>query len=306
VIVELLSVFALAQDSPPKPAPQNPSPMVETTRAHERLQEGELPGVRLTVDGVLNQPVKIFIPARAARNGRRLLIHFHGAPFVAEYAASEARGDFLLAAVALGPGSAVYERAFTNAAVFDDLLRSIRQQLASHSREEQFSAVVLSGFSAGYGAIRALLREPRHAAAIHGVLLLDGLHTSYVPPGTVLANGGALDEAPLAPFLDFARSAVAGKKAMLVTHSEIFPGTFASTTETTDYLIRSLGLKRVPVLEWGPLGMQQLSAVRQGGLSILGFAGNSGPDHIDHFHAMRHFLDRLEAMRVNVSEGERR
>ena len=45
---------------------------------------------------------------------------------------------------------------------------------------------------------------------------------------------------------------------MLVTHSEIFPGTFASTTETADYMLRALGLRRAPVLKWGPRGMQQL------------------------------------------------
>ena len=33
-------------------------------------------------------------------------------------------------------------------------------------------------------------------------------------------------------FIRFAGDAAAGKKRMLVTHSEVFPGTFASTTET--------------------------------------------------------------------------
>ena len=49
----------------------------------------------------------------------------------------------------------------------------------------------------------------------------------------------------------------------------------------------------MPLLEWGPLGMQQLSKVERGGLTILGFAGNTAPDHIDHLHAYRHFLELL-------------
>jgi hypothetical protein len=61
-----------------------------------------------------------------------------------------------------------------------------------------------------------------------------------------------------------------------------------------------LGLKRVSVLAWGPLGMQQLSKVEQGRLAILGFAGNSAPDHVDHFHAMHHFLALLDAPRANA------
>jgi len=39
--------------------------------------------------------------------------------------------------------------------------------------------------------------------------------------------------------------------------------------------------------------MQQLSEVRSGSLLIMGFAGNSAPDHIDQFHAMPEFLELL-------------
>jgi hypothetical protein len=298
LIAVMLAVRTRTQEPVPKPAPQNPSPMVEYTRAHERLAERDLPGVRVTVDGLLSKPVNVFIPQKAAGSRSfRLLIHFHGAAFVPEHAVSHAQPEYVLAVANLGAGSAVYEGAFGDPAVFDRLLDAIRERLNSHSSGAEFSTVVLSGFSAGYGAIKAILREPRHAAAVGSVLLLDGLHTGYLPPRTVLADGGALDESPLSPFLRLAQSAIGGKKALVITHSEIFPGTFASTTETTDYLIRAVGLKRVPVLTWGPLGMQQLSKVEQGRLAILGFAGNAAPDHVDHFHAMYHFLGLLDAPR---------
>jgi hypothetical protein len=294
LIAALLAMRTQAQEPVPKPAPQNPSPMVDYTRAHERLDEQELPGVRAAVEGVVARPVNVFIPRKAAGSRTlRLLIHFHGAAFVPEHAVSHVRPDYALAVVNLGPGSGVYENAFSDAAIFDRLLDAIRARANSHSSGTTFSTVVLSGFSAGYGAIKSILREPRHAAAVDGVLLLDGLHAGYLPPRTVLAAGGALDEGPLSPFLRFAESAIDGKKALVITHSEIFPGTFASTTETTDYLIRALGLKRVPVLAWGPLGMQQLSKVEKGRLAILGFAGNSAPDHVDHYHGMQHFLSIL-------------
>ena len=275
--------------------------MVEHTRAHERLDERDLPGSRVTVDGLLAKPVNVFIPRKVAGSRQvRLLIHFHGAAFVPEHAVSRVRPEYVLAVVNLGPGSGVYERAFSDPAVFDRFLDAIRERLKSHSGGVEFSAVVLSAYSAGHGAIRSILREPRHAAAVGSVLLLDGLHAGYLPPRTVLAEGGALDEGSLTPFLRFAESAIAGEKALVITHSEIFPGTFASTTETTDYLIRTLGLRRVPILAWGPLGMQQLSKVEQGRLVILGFAGNSAPDHVDHFHAMDRFLILLDDPRANA------
>jgi len=153
------------------------------------------------------------------------------------------------------------------------------------------SRVYLSSFSAGYGAVRAILQD--HSSVVDGILLLDGVHTGYVPPRRVLSQGGTLNDENLRVFIQYARLAVDNKKKFLITHSEIFPGTYASTTETTDYLIRSLGLQRHPVLKWGPVGMQLLTETRAGGLTILGFAGNSAPDHIDHFHGLPVFLKTI-------------
>src|SRR3989337_641093 len=112
------------------------------------------------------------------------------------------------------------------------------------------------------------------------------MHTSYIPERQVLANGGTMDTTNLVAFAAFARAAMRGEKRFLVTHSEIFPGTFASTTEAAEWLLRALGLRRPPILEWGPRGMQQLSEVRSGGFGMLGFAGNSAPHHGDTFHGM--------------------
>jgi hypothetical protein len=119
------------------------------------------------------------------------------------------------------------------------------------------------------------------------------MHTSYLPQGSLLATGGTLDTTNLVQFVRFAQAAMRGEKRFVVTHSEIFPATFASTTETADYLLRTLGLARTPVLRWGPRGMQQLSEARSGGFALMGFAGNAGPDHIDHLHGMPEFLALL-------------
>jgi len=39
--------------------------------------------------------------------------------------------------------------------------------------------------------------------------------------------------------------------------------------------------------------MQQLSEIRKGRFELLGFAGNSAPDHVDHLHAMPELLARV-------------
>jgi hypothetical protein len=71
-----------------------------------------------------------------------------------------------------------------------------------------------------------------------------------------------------------------------VTHSEIFPGTYASTTECADYLLAALSLKRRSKPGPGPMGMQQLSVVDVGGFRVRGYAGKTAPGHVDFLHAM--------------------
>jgi hypothetical protein len=39
--------------------------------------------------------------------------------------------------------------------------------------------------------------------------------------------------------------------------------------------------------------MQQIGETVRGNLAVLGFAGNTAPDHVDHFHGMPEFLRRL-------------
>jgi hypothetical protein len=129
---------------------------------------------------------------------------------------------------------------------------------------------------------------PEHYARVERVLLIDGLHTGYVDgrPGTGPALDSSLETAGLEVFLRFARDAVAGRRRMIVTHSEIFPGTYASTTETADWLLAQLGVTRKAVLRWGPMGTQQLSEARAGRFWLIGYAGNSAPDHVDQLHAL--------------------
>lgn len=293
-VVAASGAAAQAPSIPPAAA-QNPSPMVESTRSHERVAETPLAGTRRSFAGPLGKPVELFVPAGTrAGSTLKLVVHFHGAAFLPHHAVSRLGAGHIAAVVHLAPGSGVYDRTFTDPAVYDSLLAGVaRETAAALGGGARITHVTLSGFSAGHGAIRAILREPRHFARVDAMLLLDGLHTGYVPDTLVLARGGTVDESRLDVFVRYARAAARGEKRMLVTHSEIFAGTFASTTETTDYLVRTLALRRTPVLAWGPVGMQQLSEVRQGRLEILGFAGNSAPDHSDHFHAMPQFLARL-------------
>lgn len=271
--------------------------MTEATRAHERLARRDVGGITRSFAGPANKSVEVWIPdAARTRDTVDVVIHFLGAAWLPEQAVAAAAPGDVAVVLNLGAGSGVYDRSFRDPAAFDSLLTNVQREVgAASARPVQLGQITLSAFSAGHGAVRAILREPRHFARVDAVLLLDGMHTSYVPERKVLADGGTLDTTNLVAFRDFARAAMNGEKRFLVTHSEIFPGTFASTTETADWLLHSLGLRRTPVVEWGPRGMQQLSEVQSGRFELRGYAGNSAPDHIDQLHALPELLARLLA-----------
>lgn len=284
---------------PPSAAAQNPSPMVEESRSHERLKPRSLGGITRSFIGPAAKPVELWIPERALEAERiDLVIHFHGAAWLPQQAVARLDDGRVSATLNLGSGGSTYGRPFADPTTFDSLLSGIVREVANarapaSMARPSLGAITLTGWSAGYGAIRAILREPRHFARVQQVLLLDGIHTGYLPEGSVLATGGALDTVNLAIFAEFARAAVRGEKRFVITHSEIFPGTFASTTECTNWLLRSIGVPRRPVLLWGPRGLQQTSAASAGGFELIGYAGNSAPDHVDQLHALPELLARM-------------
>jgi hypothetical protein len=293
VYLLLATIMALAMPGVTAGQGQNPSPMVETTRAHERLSQRQLDGVSTTLQRG-GMAIDLFVPRTARAAPITLVLHFHGAAWLPAQAVADLDHNAVSAVVNLGSGSGVYDRTFSDPVVFRELVRSIAAATSDVLQSDAaVQRIVLTAFSAGHGAVRAILRDPTHFEDVHAVLLLDGMHTSYLPHGRVLAEGGALDTGNLTALARFAQAAAGGGKQFMVTHSEIFPGTFASTTETADWLLADLGLHRTAVLEWGPRGMQQLSVARAGGFQLLGYAGNSAPDHIDHFHALPELLRGL-------------
>lgn len=300
ILFSLLLITPPARGQQPdslKPRSQNPSPMIENARLHQRIPEQAHAGIQFEIAELLPKPVKVFLPDNR-RNARTfdLLLHFHGADFITQYAALHHRNALLAATVNLGSGSSVYDRAFEDSTTFTALLHAIHDSLQTKlAHPVTIKRVLLSGFSAGYGAIRKIISASQNYARTDAILLLDGIHASYVPEHQVLAEGGEIQANDLAAFVRFARDAAAphSSKRFLITHSEIFPGTFVSTTEATDFLLQELDMKRRPVLEWGPLGMQQISESRRNNFAVLGFAGNTAPDHVDHLHALYFFINEL-------------
>jgi len=259
--------------------PQNPSPMVEHTRAHPRLTKTTPAGRRVDLGtGTL------FVPERVKKTrGVKLLFFFHGGDWLPEAAVARQR-DMAVISIQAGAGSSTYANLFLDPQRFPKLIAD-----AEGRSGLKFSQVDLGGWSAGCGALGQILKDHASYERVDRVLCIDGIHTSYVngKPGP---EESQIDTDNLQVWLQLGRDAIARKKGLIITHSEIFPGTFASTTETSDYLLREWGLKPHPIVKWGPMATQILSRVKSGRLLVIGFAGNSAPDHVDELHSLPHYL----------------
>jgi hypothetical protein len=262
--------------------PQNPSPMVEHTREHPRLAKEMPPGLRVRLGlGTL------FVPERVKNTqGMRLLFFFHGGDWLPEVAVAQQR-KIAVVSVQAGSGSSNYANLFVDPMRFPKLIAE-----AESKSGLKFGEVDLGGWSAGCGALREILKDPLSYQRVIRVLCIDGVHTGYVN-GTPGPTESQIQTDNLQIWIKIGRDAMAGKKRLVITHSEIFPGTFASTTETADYLLREWGLKPHPVVKWGPMKTQILSEVKRGRLLVIGFAGNSAPDHVDELHSLPEYLKWL-------------
>lgn len=266
------------------------SQSVAPSPSHQRVEKVEAAGKRIALQSLTGATL-FTANGYGKRRKVSLLIHFHGAPWLIERHIAETQPHVALITVQLGAGSSAYGRPFADPELFGKMISEAVNELGLIGG---LKSIVLSAFSAGYGAVRAILRHPENYKRVSGVLLLDGIHASYEPEGKDLSDGGVIAHRDLDSFIAFANDAVAGKKRFVLTHSEIVPGTYASTAECVDYIVSKVGLSRSTKPFTGPMGMQQISKARKGNLRVFGYAGESAPDHIDHLHAMPSWFRYLD------------
>src|SRR5579883_806884 len=117
----------------------------------------------------------LYAPASALEANRAydLLVHFHGEPAWVEPPVERARLGAVVVTVNLGEGSGVFEAAFKSPRALDALLASTQRAIDASGRAPgaRLGRIALSGWSAGFGAVGAVLAQPELAERIDAVLL---------------------------------------------------------------------------------------------------------------------------------------
>jgi len=224
---------------------------------------------------------------RAAQKPYDLLIHFHGAPAVLETAFEKSGIDGVLVIYNWGIGSGAYEDAFQSPGTFGAMLSRIQEGV----RELCPSAAApkrigLSGWSAGYGAIWRILDRSGDAARVDSVLLSDGLHAGFVGN----EHEREVNPAQMAAFTLFADQATQDKRLFAITHSSIATP-YASTTETSSFLLDAQGVSRMPMSSPGPRpDMQLTSMADRGSFHVRGFSGMDKAAHASQLYSFGELL----------------
>jgi hypothetical protein len=210
-----------------------------------------------------------------------VVIHFHGHEPIRKEFVKTAKG-IVLVGVDLGIGSGAYQAPFSNPSMFTNLLASVEAAVARHAGRPsaKIRKLALSSWSAGYGAIEQILRQPA-GKKVDAVILLDSLHAGYTDEQT-----HALKTDQLTPFIDFAKRAAKKQAFMFMSHSSIIPPGYASTTEVAEYVVGKLGGKPKKAHRQDVLGLDMIDRFDKGNFHMRGYTGDDKPDHCAHIGLM--------------------
>lgn len=232
----------------------------------------------------------------SADGGYDLVIHFHGASDLVAQSYGAVKLDAIVVVFNLGVSAGVYEERLGYGPLFEEALSETQTILEKRGLVgPKLRRLALSAFSAGFGATERVLDKPGVMDRVDSLLLFDGIHTSY-------DDKHKMDMRPIAPFLKFAELAADGERLFYITHSNIPTLDYASTRETTDALLASVGLDRAkggdtPAMPDLPaMGsavakknlrpLIPVSHAEKNGLFVRGYAGDTPNDHLSHLIQM--------------------
>lgn len=236
---------------------------------------------------------QLFVPdgCKAEADGIELTLHLHGSAAVAERQFAAAGRPGVLVSVVLPGLSSVYTEHFKKPATFQHILDETREQLGKLAVAEKprWRRVVVSSFSAGFGGVREMLKDPDIFTRIDALVLADSLYAGYVEKD----GQKKVNPEQMAGFARYARAAAEGKKCLILSHCQLRPDGYASTAETAEFLLREVGGKREKAEEKWAESWQLRDRFRQKGFEVYGFEGAAGADHLRHLHHLALLYKRL-------------
>lgn len=232
---------------------------------------------------------KLYVPDgyQPPRDRADLMVHFHGAESVVRDKLLQSGKSGVLVVINYPGLSAAYSGPFSDRHLFRKVIMEARQKLSDlYGRPISIGRLMVSSFSAGYGAVQQIIKYPEYDGMITDLVIADSLYASYV-----IVNGQNVpNPAQLKDYIRLAKRATEGRLNIIFTHSQIVPGTYASTRECADAIIQAVGASRVSASGTDGTGMTRESTVDKGGFHVRSYQGATGDDHLNHLRQMQEAL----------------
>ena len=243
----------------------------------------------------------LFLPVgwqRPRATGPQLVVHFHT---IAWFTIQEhvRRGSSVpLLNFALGEGSATYAKPFLDPARFQDWLRMVEAELAQRGATTgPITRVDISSFSAGYGAVREIVKLETNRHVIQRIVLCDSLYGGLVD-ASAPSDQRKVTLEHIEPWVTFAKAAARGEKIFLLTTSDVPTPRYASTRECGNALAAAVGATflavppgSVPATNDPEFPLKCRADL--GGLHIWNYAGTDAQAHLTH---VRHVAELWKAL----------
>ncbi|HRG99667.1 MAG TPA: hypothetical protein PLR99_25645 [Polyangiaceae bacterium] len=219
--------------------------------------------------------------------GIDVVVHFNAAMLAGRSWQASGANAVIVSAAFGSFGSGAYQEAMADPGRFGRMVSEVVASVAAQRKpgtKLHVRHLGLVAWSAGFGAVGRILAVPRYFEQLDSVILLDALQAGYKDPSRGAAQGADhVSLTGLAPYIRFAREAMAGRKQLVVTHTSIVPPQYASTTEATTALAAAVGAVPQPTNEASG-AMVRTYRVDEGGLHLHGFHGAGPGDHMRHLH----------------------
>lgn len=250
-----------------------------------------------------NAAWKVFIPSTyTARPGdvADVLVHFHGDPQTFYNNAAYAKLNAILVTVNYNGLSGVYTTPFSDADLFRDVLDEALAKIRAQpdiSDALNWDQLAVSSFSAGYGAVREILKSPTYRNDIDILLAADSLYATTASDGTSL-------DSQLVDYKTFATLAKNGQKTFVYTHSQVPTPDYESTAEVGDELLQHLNIGAGPA-DYNGLGtLHFYRGAAWGKFSLWGASGTDGDAHLEHLRYIGEYLKVLPLALVPTSPAD--
>lgn len=255
-----------------------------------------------------NPQWKLFIPSTYVHrpgNVADLLVHFHGDAATYRNNAKFANLNTIIVNVEIPGLSGAYGDAFGNYDGIDNTAKF--QQLTSEAltkvrAEADFADTLawdklgVSSFSAGYGAVREVLKSATHRNDIDVLIALDSLHASTAGDGTPL-------DSQVADYKTFATAAKNGTKTFLYSHSQVPTSGYESTSECAEELLQHVGITPAPINTTGLGTLALYRKAHAGNFTLWGATGSDGDSHLEHLRYGGEFLQHAPLAKVPEPAG---